>query len=779
MQKSAFVGRRLIPYWLIFLLLCLSCGVLPFGVERDHERQSSADQVAAGTVVALQAENARPATAAAGAEVMPTPAVPPTDTPIRPTNASAPSLTPISVPGTIPVLTPTPFPLPTFTPGPASPTFNEMTLTGPLVVDSEAGRLYAAGLLSGDLRTLVLSAVDGSLVTAYDVSGQLGLDPVHGRLYVDRGEQGLAVLDTQTDLLDAVVLLPSRQTPGQGDPAPLADPAQDQVLAFRDHVAYIIDPQAGEVRRTIPFDIPKGEDCRTLDYPLPIERATYDTNRRILYLDFITYTCTPWIGHTLVSYDMTADKEIIREGMFPFQATAFDGYLYGTSWHRFGIGSHWAWREGEPWIGSTDWGGSISTFQVDPARQRLYEATDGNLRVFDAQTMSLMMSIPQPVDGRLVGYDPETDQLYFLSDGHLELWSAGAIQAPAPEPLSPSQPPAKPLRSLVVSPTWSRDKTLFGIWGGEILSGDCYAFDQMGGTLYLSQDGGATWGQPRGGLRGSCDQMSVIAVSPAYADDRTLLAGVVGTGIFKSTDGGQLWQPSSTGLGSMGIEQMLISPGFDRDSTVFARLRTDGLHRSTDGGRTWQALDVDLYPVAISHEFEKDRILMGIAYASLEQRAELRISRDGGDHWERVGDTPGGTTFNLLSLAPLFEKWHVAFGYGGDGTLYRSEDGGVNWKAVLNTDPVSLMPPQLFYAPDIEVNRPVFLLSRTMDGADPPSVRGTLYRSHDGGQTWQAVQLPEDVSPTALAISPDFVRDHLLFVGTADGRVLALDVSNL
>jgi photosystem II stability/assembly factor-like uncharacterized protein len=421
----------------------------------------------------------------------------------------------------------------------------------------------------------------------------------------------------------------------------------------------------------------------------------------------------------------------------------------------------------------------MSNFYVDARRQRLYEARDSNLYIYDARTMTLVMSIPQPATGQLAGYDPQTDQLYFLADGHLTQWAASALQAPPPESLAITLPPARPVQALVVSPTWSQDKTLFGIWSGENLGGDCYVFDQSGGTLYVSQDGGITWGRPQGGLLGGCDQVSAIAASPDYARDRTLLAGVLGTGIFKSGDGAQLWQPSSVGLPSMGINQILISPGFGRDSTVFASVRTGGLQRSRDGGQTWQALQADLSPVAMSPEFEQDQTLMGVAFLSAEQRAEVRISRDAGEHWERVGDTPGGVTFDMLSMAPLFEKWQVAFGYGSDGTLYRTEDGGLSWQAVLNAAPASFLPPQLVYAPDIERQRPVFLVTTTADSADPASIRGTLYRSGDGGLTWQAVELPAGASPTALAISPDFVRDGLLFVGTADGWVLTLKASDL
>jgi hypothetical protein len=37
--------------------------------------------------------------------------------------------------------------------------------------------------------------------------------------------------------------------------------------------------------------------------------------------------------------------------------------------------------------------------------------------------------------------------------------------------------------------------------------------------------------------------------------------------------------------------------------------------------------------------------------------------------------------------------------------------------------------------------------------------------------------LPAGVIPTAVAISPNFAQDKTLFIGTANGRVLALEVT--
>ncbi|MGA9349642.1 MAG: hypothetical protein WBW48_12685, partial [Anaerolineae bacterium] len=547
---------------ILLVLLLAACGTPEVGIERTP--------TPGPTVTAMLALPATPsAQPATQATTLPTdsPTPLPTETPppsVPPTSTRPPTLTltPTAIPTTIPTETPA-----------ASPTPIVVELSSPMVVDSEAGRLYMSATIDGVQQVVALAATDGQLLSTYDIVGPFAADGVHGWLYVDRDETGLTVLDAQTGIPHAIVPLPSNKNEWREDnPAPQADPATGQVLAFRDNVVYVADPEKAVVTRTIPFDIPKAEDCRMPTGPLPIEWATYDSARRILYLDFETYVCTPWIGHTLVSYDMTSRTEIAQRGVPPpFSATAFDGYLYGSSWFRMGDGFRWAWRDGRPWFESSDWSYGVPEFEVDPTRQWLYGLDVGGLHVFDARTMALIMIAPLPVDGQLVGYDPKTDQLYFLVNGGLWPWPASAIQPPTPKPLSVSHPPTTSVRSLVVSPTWPQDKTLFGIWNAEDNLGKCWVFGKFGGPLYVSDDGGSTWSRSRGGLPDGCDNISALAVSPDYARDRTLLAGVIGLGIFKSTDGGQLWEPSSAGLLSMGLEQILLPPGFAQDRTAYAR----------------------------------------------------------------------------------------------------------------------------------------------------------------------------------------------------------------
>jgi photosystem II stability/assembly factor-like uncharacterized protein len=479
--------------------------------------------------------------------------------------------------------------------------------------------------------------------------------------------------------------------------------------------------------------------------------------------------------YEIISYDMTTATEIFRSKSGPmFPKAALDGYLYLDWWDsRLGLvgGKRLIWRNGQPWLSSEGWAASGGKIDFDPTRRRFYQVTETSLRVFDAKTMAMVIYLPPPLEGTFERYDRTTDQLQFRLDGQLYVWPAGAIQLPEPEPLITSPVPTTSLRFLAISPNWPADQTLFGLWSHpsriDNLVMRLNTCDERGDLLYISQDGGQTWARSLAGLGGDiCGLINKVAVSPDYAHDQTLLASIIGFGIFKSTDGGKLWRPSGAGLSHMHILEIVFSPGFANDQTAFAFAWPPGdrFYRSTDGGHSWQLLDSPSRNIVLSPDFEQDHLLIGWDY--MDSSKKLYMSRDRGDSWALMSNSPKGVGISMLSIAPLFSKWQTLFAYGRDydqnqNALYRSMDGGHSWKVVL-TELSSVK--QLVYAPDIEVNPPVFLLAGE-----------TVYRSNDGGRTWAEFELPGGIVPTALAISPDFAQDGLLFVGTADGQVITVD----
>ena len=655
-----------------------------------------------------------------------------------------------------------PLPMVASEPSPAVPPAS-VEVAGPRLIDAGAGRVYARGVAAGVEKTVVLSLPDGRPLTTYDLVGELALDAERGWLYIDQGQAGLAGVDVETNSLVALIPLPAGQS---SNPAPQLDPATGQLLLFRDNVVYWIEPETGHIMKTLPLGVTTVQFCDSLRADLwpvkeTIREARYDHLQHILYAQFLTNPCfneSP--SYTIVSYDVASGEPIGQAHGILSNAVLADGRLY----YQQGSGDTeiqlTAWQAGEPWLTLSGWSEAGESLQLDPTRRRLYQLTSGgNLRVFDAQSMALSMHLTSPVQGQLVGHAPQTDQLYFLVENQLQTWPVEALQPPTPEPLLIAQPPAQAVDALLVSPNWTQDQTLFGLWDG--------------GLLYISQDGGQTWGQARGGLPAP---ISALAVSPNYGNDQTLLAGVSGLGIFKSTDGGQLWQPSGAGLADMRVYEILLSPGFAQDQTALARVAGAGLYRSTNGGRAWQNLNSPVQQAVLSPEFATDRTLVGWSVGAF---TTVRISRDGGDSWRLAGALPEGVPAQRLSLPPSFAQSQTLFAYGSDhnarGALYRAQaDEELSHELALRGN---FAIKQLIYTPGSEQNSPMFLLTRVNDRPEISLLeQEALYRSHDGGLTWQAFEPPAGVTPTALVASPNFAQDRTLFIGTTDGQVLRLEV---
>lgn len=115
-----------------------------------------------------------------------------------------------------------------------------------------------------------------------------------------------------------------------------------------------------------------------------------------------------------------------------------------------------------------------------------------------------------------------------------------------------------------------------------------------------------------------------------------------------------------------------------------------------------------------------------------------------------------------LAASPAFITDGVCFAARNSG-LYRSDDGGQTWRNAYaeqaREEPWAT--PAVALSPDFAADRCVF--------AGAP---GGVLRSLDGGQAWQmAVLATPPPFVTALAVSPAFARDGMLFAATLEDGV--------
>ena len=197
-------------------------------------------------------------------------------------------------------------------------------------------------------------------------------------------------------------------------------------------------------------------------------------------------------------------------------------------------------------------------------------------------------------------------------------------------------------------------------------------------------DGGVTWQRSVEGL----DNPRVLAlgVSPSFADDSTVFAGV-SDGLYRSTDGGSTWKRTTEGLTGATVVSIEFSPAFERDSTVFAGMLGErvisymwgalryvtppgGVFRSTDGGVTWEIYgdlkNVSAMSISLSPSFEVDSTaFVGTLHSGIYR------TTDGGDAWEQVAAGLPFQRFMSVEVSPSFPSDSTVFaGSPRDGLPY-------------------------------------------------------------------------------------------------------------
>ena len=262
-----------------------------------------------------------------------------------------------------------------------------------------------------------------------------------------------------------------------------------------------------------------------------------------------------------------------------------------------------------------------------------------------------------------------------------------------------------------------------------------------GAGVYLSTDGGQTWRSM--GLK-SVGQIGRIVIDPHDPDHVAVAAlgqewaPNPDRGVFVTTDGGKSWRKSlyvddHTGAIDVAMQpgngQVLFAATWQADRrpwTLHDGGPGSGVWRSTDGGETWKRLREGLPTGAIG------RIGLAIApsdpdrvYAVLEAsvgKGSLFATDDLGDHWHQVSDNHAynvrGFYFTTLEVAPDNPDRIYFLGF----QLAQSDDGGKTAHVIDEAVHVD------HHAMWIDPTDP----RRMIQGND-----GGAYLSQDAGKSWR------------------------------------------
>ncbi|MFN7455967.1 MAG: WD40/YVTN/BNR-like repeat-containing protein, partial [Gemmatimonas sp.] len=248
-----------------------------------------------------------------------------------------------------------------------------------------------------------------------------------------------------------------------------------------------------------------------------------------------------------------------------------------------------------------------------------------------------------------------------------------------------------------------------------------------------------------------------VAVAGSVARPKEYWMGTTGSGVFKTTDGGETWLPMTDRYFGGTVGAVAVAPS--NPDVVYVGggefairgnvSHGDGMWKTTDGGRTWTNIGLNdtrqIAKVRV-HPTNPDLVYVaaqGHVWGPNAERGVFR-SKDGGKSWQKIlfrDDSTGAADLVMDPGNPnvLYagfwqahrKPWMLVSGGKGSG-MFKSIDGGDTWTEITKNPG---LPTGLWGNIGI-----------TVSGANPRRVyalieadQGGVYRSDDAGATWQRV----------------------------------------
>ncbi|MHB1425361.1 MAG: WD40/YVTN/BNR-like repeat-containing protein [Gemmataceae bacterium] len=206
--------------------------------------------------------------------------------------------------------------------------------------------------------------------------------------------------------------------------------------------------------------------------------------------------------------------------------------------------------------------------------------------------------------------------------------------------------------------------------------------------LFHSEDGGHTWSEAAARLERECPRLFWTRVTCILGDPDDpdhLWAGVEIDGVHHSRDGGRIWQAIGSGLSSRDIHALVLVPAQGgRPRRLLAATNND-LNVSEDDGATWLPLHIgEAMPWSYCRTLiqpcgRPEEILLGNGDAPPGSAGVIGLSRDGGRTWT-LADMPSRANSTLWNFAVHPADSRLIYASSVSGQLYRSLDGGASWQ---------------------------------------------------------------------------------------------------
>lgn len=270
------------------------------------------------------------------------------------------------------------------------------------------------------------------------------------------------------------------------------------------------------------------------------------------------------------------------------------------------------------------------------------------------------------------------------------------------------------------------------------------------GKVFKSTDEGSHWDTLMSGLN-----VRGIVIHPDNPNIIYVASASPFSSVFKSIDGGNTWWSADSGIildSETGAAALAINP-LDPQTLYCGTGGFFGgtLYKSTSGGSSWFPLECggDLSGGVVSIALDPlhpDTLFVGTADQTFVAR-----STDGGVAWNLTALVGLGLPYTI-AVDP-FEPQRVFAGLSGAG-LHRTTDSGFTWVHLTGGIPDSNT---VF---SVTFNQQRQNEAYCAVAGIPPE--NDIWRSTDGGDTWNGTQFPVNLAFGAVSVSP---LRNLLYAG--------------
>src|SRR6195256_6571721 len=275
--------------------------------------------------------------------------------------------------------------------------------------------------------------------------------------------------------------------------------------------------------------------------------------------------------------------------------------------------------------------------------------------------------------------------------------------------------------------------------------------------VYKTTDGGTTWKKVLAGANGStgCGMLATNSQEPKtiYAsmwDFRrqgwTFRSGGPGSGLFKSTDGGDNWTEiapnNSQGLPEKPYGRIALAVAPSKPNVVYAMIESkqSALYRSDDGGKSWKKLDASQFMVWRPFYFANLIVDPKNENKLFKVDLLLLVSVDGGHSFSSTANGHGD--YHTVWINPNNSNQIYA---GDDVGFWSSVDGGTRWSRAWN------LPTAQFYHVSVDNASPYHVYGGLQDNSVwvgdssyPGGVSNSRWENVFGGDGFWAFEDPAD-----------------------------------